>query len=331
MVRFCKFEKLMALLLMLLMLFALSACKNDNTNASTDAKDNAVNNTTESKVENAVGNIEIEIESCSFANEVRALDGEYAGTLYEKIDGKIYVDVIAVVNNKSNVDFNQDNVSGYVTYEDLRYDFQYCSESYTSSSVDSDVTIPPNMQGRIHLYTRLPAEAENQSGLIAHVIINGEEQDIAVEAMNNSDPLSRKTQLHVGDKVDLMDGTVEFEVIDCVRSKYLRASDYANSKQYGGTNTLVDVILKIDNNLAEGEITDIFGYTKIGDEIILANVRIETENHTDLGYISSVGGVVPGKSEYIHVYSEIDEETPDDEAILRFNFGGNCYYIKPSN
>lgn len=320
----CKYgktgEMLIALVLTVSMLLTLSACgSQDQNNGDAMKPSNDM-----SSAGSSAGNVEVVVEGCYFVKEIRAKDGEVATTAYPETDGKVYVDFVASIENQGDTEISADDVSGYVTYDDLRYDFQYCSESYTGVSVD-DTEIPANDAGRIHLFAKLPADAEKETSLEAIVSIGGKEYKEKVKVADTADALTKKTELKAGDKESLLNGAVEFEVVNCVYSKYMTATDYANAEQYTVANKkIVDAVIKVTNNLPEGEITDIFGYVKIGDVVERANLKVETENNTELDY----GGIAPGKTEYVHIYVALDENTSADDAILRFNFGGNCYYIK---
>lgn len=187
------------------MLLTLSACGSQEKNNGDGAKPSNDMNSQLSSTGSAVATI----EGCNFAKEIRAKDGEVATVTYPETDGKIYVDFVAVIENKGDTDIDADDVSGYVIYDDLRYDFQFCSESYTGVSVDDDA-IPSNTMGRIHMFAKLPADAEKETDLEAIVSIGGKEYKEKVKAIDTSDALTKKIELKVGDKESLMNGAVEF-------------------------------------------------------------------------------------------------------------------------
>lgn len=82
----------------------------------------------------------------------------------------------------------------------------------------------------------------------------------------------------------------------------------------------------IGNNFddIEGDLSAIFGYVKIGETAERTALRVENEDNTKLDY----GVVEAGKTGYVHLFAAVDDNTDVNDAILRFNFGGNCYCIK---
>ena len=327
---------IIAFLLVLSVFITLCACGSEkqnvtnktNSNIATTLKgfdsESGESEISEKNITASADNADITVEGCNFAKEIQAKDGEVSTNSYPEIEGKIYVDFVAVVKNNGKKEISADSFSGYITYDELRYDFQYCSDSYTCVSVRNDA-VPANETKRIHLFTRLPAEAENKTDLEAIVSICGKEYKEIVKPNNNADALSTKTELKKGDKGSWMNGAVEYEVINCVYSKYMTATDYSNAEQYMAANKkIADVIIKIKNN-TENEIADIFGYVKTGETAVRAHMKVETENNTKIDF----GGVEAGKTETVHLYVEVDENTDANDIILRFNFDSNCYYIRP--
>lgn len=313
-------KKNMVICFVVLMLLALTAC------GEKEVTKNSVGNT---QIDQASDEMKIELRSCKFAKEVRATDNECATSTYPAIDGKVYVDTVIVIINNSK-DLTKKDFSGYVTYDERRYDLQYCIESYTLVSVENG-DIPAAGKGSggiVHLFASVPEEATESEKLTVHYTVDGKEYTSDVSSLDEErEPLVVKKELQKGDKESLYESTIEFEFVECKYTKYLQASDYANTEQYSGTKPFIDCVIKLTNKTTIGALTDIFGYSKINNEIIRADVRMETENNTKLEYLSQTG-VEPGQTEYIHISVPVDETIDKEQFILRFNLGENCYYCK---
>ena len=321
-------KRIFMMLLAVCILVSLCACSpsvsQENPKQTTAGNDEATVNQTEGSSNTPEINtgVQVTLESCRFADEVRGADSECATMLYEDKDGKVYVDAVLFVLTDSEMD--ADAFTGYVVYDDLRYDMQFCVDSYTGVSVDDDGVYAPG--GRVHMFASLPDAAET-ADLTAVITVNGKEYTSKVAEKDSRAALDQKTELRAGDKKSVLGGLVEFEVISCKYTKVLQAQDTANTEQYTSTKPFVDLVLKITNNMKNEEmvLTDFFGYVVVGEENVRADNRIEIENNTDLDYLSNVG-VAPGKTEYVHVYAGVEETQDVSNLAMRFNLAGVCYY-----
>ena len=318
-------KRVLLILLSICLLVGLCACSpsvsQDKPEQTTAGNTEPASEQTEDADSVPEGNVnaKITLESCKFADEVRAADSECATMLYQDKEGKIYVDMVLFVMTDSEID--ADAFAGYVMYDDQRYDMLFCVDSYTGVSVADDGVCAPG--GRVHMFASLPDAAES-ADLTAVVAVNGKEFTSKVSEKESRAALDQKTELKVGDKKSVLDGLVEFEVISCKYTKVLQAQDTANTKQYTSSKPFVDLVLKITNNLSGEDmvLSDFFGYV-VGEEIVRANNKIEVDNNTDL---ESLSGVAPGKTEYVHVYVNVDEGQNTSDLAMRFNLGGTCYY-----
>ena len=325
-------KRLLTILLVLCILTGLCACSasesqgnnisdtqqtNEGSNEPNAEQTEDSNNTPEANT-----GIQVTLESCRFADEVRGADSECATMLYEDKDGKVYVDAVLFV--LSDTEMDADAFTGYVVYDDLRYDMQFCVDSYTGISVNDDGVYAPG--GRVHMFVSLPDAAET-ADLTAVMTVNGKEYTSKVAEKDSRATLEQKTELKVGDKKSVFGGLVEFEVVSCEYTKVLQAQDTANTEQYTSAKPFVDFVLKITNNMKNEEtvLTDFFGYVVVGDENIRANNKIEVENNTDLDNLSNVG-VAPGETEYVHIYASVEETQDVSSLAMRFNLAGICYY-----
>lgn len=334
-------KRLLTLLLALCIATGLCACGQSHSENNTGQKETAANDPVHTQEHNENeepetkpteneeadisqnANAQITIESCRFADEVRAADSECATVLYEDKDGKVYID--AVMNVLVDAELDADVFSGYVFYDERRYELQYCLESYTNVAVtDKNVSVPG---GRVHLFTSLPDAAENED-LEVVMNLNGKEYKSKVEAKDKRAPLEKKTQVKVGDKHSVMDGLITFEVISCKYTKYLQAQDTANTKQYTvGVGPIVDLVLKVTYNFTqkEGTYREVFGYVVINGENVRTGNRIENDNNTDVEHLSA-DDFAPGKAEYLHIFTGIEETQMGEDMAIRFNLGDVCYY-----
>lgn len=325
-------KKILISLLVVSILMSLCACSPSGLLDAAQQQQEQENETpTTSQTENAATkdipeepqkdtDVQVTLESCRFADEVRASDGEYASMLYADKEGKVYIDTVLTVMTDSELD--ADAFKGYVICSDRRYDMQYCIDSYTGVAVNKDNIPAPG--GRVHMFASVPDAAESED-LEAVVIVNGKEYKSKVEGKDTRPAFERKTQLKVGDKKSVLGGLVEFEVVSCKYTKVIQAQDVANTQQYTGTKPFVDLVLKITNNM-EGEdmvLTNFFGYVAVGEENIRATCRMEIEDNTDL---SLNVNVAPGNTEYVHIYTGVEETQDAGSLAMRFNLAGVCYY-----
>ena len=256
----------------------------------------------------------VSIISCRFADEVAAADGEFKSMLYTEREDRVYVDVVMEVRTEA--EMTEDDFSGYVMYEDQRYDMQYCAEGEAATSVnDNPVTAPG---GRVHLFTLVPDAAEG-TDLEAVVTVDGQEHTCEVMEKDTRAPLDKKVKLSVGDKESLADGAVEFEVVSCKYTKVLRAQDTANAKQYNIGGPFLDLVLKVTNHSQQAMLKNSLAYTVEGEDFVRGSSRYETENNTDLESFYEIGA---GKTEYVHFIFSVEENQTYADTAIRFNLLG---------
>lgn len=324
-------KRIFMILLAVCILVSLCACSSsvplENPKQTTAGNDEATVNQTEGSSNTPETNtgVQVTLESCRFADEVRAADSECATTLYENKEGKVYIDTVLTVRTDSTIE--KDAFAGYVVYDDLRYDLQFCADSYTGVSVDEygDGVYYPG--ARVHMFTSVPDAAEG-ADIEVVVTVNGKEFTSEVAEKDTRTALEQKTELKIGDKKSFYDGLIEFEVVSCKYTKILRGQDVANSKQYSGTKPFIDLVLKVTNNATGEEQTlgdAFFSYTIVEGEIVRGETKVETNNNTDLKFLS-LEGIAPGTTEYIHVYSVVEETQNMGDLMIRMNFGESCFY-----
>lgn len=198
------------MLLAVCILVSLCACSpsvpQENPKQTTAGNDEATVNQTEgsSNTLEANAGIQVTLESCRFADEVRGADSECATMLYEDKDGKVYVDAVLFVLTDSELD--ADAFAAYVVYDDLRYDMQFCVDSYTGVSVDDDGVYAPG--GRVHMFASLPDAAET-ADLTVVITVNGKEYTSKVAekdsraALEQANPIC-DTRLPDGSRVNVV-------------------------------------------------------------------------------------------------------------------------------
>ena len=264
----------------------------------------------------------VTIESCRFAEEVRAADGECVSMYYPDGEGKVYVDVVLAIRTDTTISENA--FSGYVTYDAEQYPLQYAREGANGNGLNEDDVTAPG--GRVHMFTSLPDDAQD-SKLTAVVTVNGTQYTAKVGKKLEKDPLKAKTKVKAGDKESVWDGKVTFEVVSCKYTEVIKPQNPESTAEYKTVDPVVDLVLKVTNNL-EGEnqeIKNIFGYLLIDGELYSANDRMEINNNTELDYDTLVA---PGKTAYVHIFANAEDAKDPDSLIMRFNIGGNCYYCE---
>lgn len=262
------------------------------------------------------------IESCRFAEKIRPMDVEYAANeLYSMTVGNIFVDVVLkITDNGAKV--TKDTFSGNLEFDDARYDLKFCTEWDSSQGVDQNGVIEANAGGRVHLYAIVPERA-NGADITVNFKAWGKEYSCKVQPMETvTDHFSVKTQLKKGDKISVND--LEIEVVDCQYTKVVRARDYDNSKQIGWTYPVVDCVLKITNN-GKNVVNTLNSYMVIDGEVLRARECYETNNNTDINQFNMIIGV--GQTTYVHLIGgKTAQEVEEGQRVMRFNYGGNCYY-----
>ncbi len=279
----------------------------------------------------SVDGLDIKILGCNFSEEISGRDKEYIGSYFPDRKKDIYIDLVLFIKNNKEVDFTGEDISGYIMYDDARNDMQVGIESLSSTGINDfinpkELVIAPKSFGVVHLFTVIDEPAKNES-IVVNYKINGKDFECEVLPEDNRGALERKTEVFVGDKVDV-NGLYEFEVISCKNTKIMKAQNLENTEQYQhyGKETFFELVLKVKNKTAS-DLEEIRCYTEVDGELLRATSAIETNNNTDIDKWGDAP-LAAGEEEYYHIYTSLEEGTETDGLIMRFNLGGNCYYCE---
>lgn len=281
-----------------------------------EAADNAANNSAVTASKTA----KFELLSCRFSEDVHALDDEFIGSHYSTGENTVFVDAVFNVISAGTYGISEKNVSGNVWYNDTRYDLSYCKNSKTETTID-DEPMEANDYGQIHLFTKVPKEAQNSGVLSISYSIDGIDGTANVDPMDDTaKALDKKTELKEGD--ELSAGGINVSVYRCTIGKLL-TTDVNKSNQYSGD--YMDLVLKLTNNNAESfyPSENIFkGYAVSSDgTIVRANDRLESEDNVSLDHTTEIA---PGTTRYYHIMVKSDNS---GDGVFRLNYDGKCYYI----
>ncbi len=282
---------------------------------------------------------DVEVIHCHFTKELTPLDGEAYYESYTERTDKVYVDLLLCISNNTAV-LSETDFSGYVFYNDARFDLQYELEvpkctGFASTDKDS---IAPGQGGLVHLFTLLTADAAKDTSLEVVYTVGGQEATVPVDAMDTRNQLERKIQLAVGQSASCNSMDVTVELLESSFKKYLTASDKVNSEQYtygsfatvtfggsGEPDPFAECVLKITNN-SSADITynDIASYVLTDEGRVQSDIYMEVDNNTDL---TSDFTIAAGATELLHmVNSAIYETDSEDVRIMRFNIAGTVFY-----
>lgn len=267
---------------------------------------------------------EIKTVRCVFREQITPADFEGYGTYFSAADGKVYVDLVLDINNKSDDSMTEEDISGYFTYDGLRYDMQFEVESeHGEGFLSYSPCVKPGERRIVHLICSVGEAAASEPLTVNYKVYGKTEfETITVSEDSSAYTLEEKTELKIGDTVNIED-KYNIEVTDCSVKKYLTASDYANSRQYTNYNgSFFELILKVKNNSSE-PLSDISAYTFVDGQAIKATKEIETKNNTELMYLS-FDALQPGEEEYIHLYVSVEEGISSEGLAMRVNFFGTC-------
>lgn len=306
-------KKTISLILALLLCLSLCACGNGS-----DSPAQTATNDTKAQAKNQFSG-DTEFLSCRFADEVHAADGELTAMLYQQIDGKVYVDLVFSVNNQTSEEISEEQISGWLIYQDVNTTLQYCRDNSVSTAVEKDPVLPGE-HAYVHLFTRLPAEAENEK-LTVHYTINGQEYQCDVAAKDTRDALSVKTEVHTGDVVDVPYSSCKFEVLDARVVENLQATNQKDT-YYSGPFVLVK--LQVTNNHPTHTLDDILAYTESDGEYYRFSTDVEINDNTDF---ASFAGIAPGESKTVAIYHKVSDVIDRNNVVVRFNVAGSCYYV----
>ncbi|MBE6913252.1 MAG: hypothetical protein E7473_12080 [Ruminococcaceae bacterium] len=269
-----------------------------------------------------IDDLKIEVLSCSFDKEVMGIDEEFSGYGFTERDGKVYVNLALKITNNRATPLKKDEIKGYFEYDELRYDLQY--ELMSSVPVGSnDNLLAPDCIGFVNMISLVDEEATKEN-LTVHFTIDENEYSEKVMPIDTRSAFEKKTEVSVGDTFDA-NGLYEVEVIKCEESKYLRATNYNESRQYQSANEkFIDLVLNIKNN-TNVNFRSIYGYVIIDEDGIRAIDKVEVKENTELESMD-IAPIKPGEEGIVHLYVTVEDDMDTDDLAMRFNLGGNCYY-----
>ncbi len=329
-------KKFLSLLLVLSLVFAFAACgakTNEDDKPAPSAADEPAEETenqdsaeeTEAEGAKATKTAKFKLISCRFTEDVYALDDEYIGSHFGDSEDKVYVDLLFEVSDAGTAGLSEENASGIVLYDEVNYDMSFAWNGLVETFVEDYDPMEAHGHGQIHLFASLPDAAKNEKSLKAEYVIDGIEGSAKVDPMEEeTDALSKKTELKVGDKLTVLGNDVTvFRVTD----GKLLTTDPNKSSQYNGE--WLDLVLEITNNSEEAYIpstNDFRAYVMTSEnEPAGMDDRIESEDHTELEYSSSSNGIAAGATGYYHLIAGSEDSV---DGIIRLNCDGACYYVK---
>ena len=309
-------KKFVSIILVAVMLFAMAGCAGSKNGTEAGSVKNE-----EKEDVISDGKVSAILESCRFADQIHGIDGEYVAGYIPAGDTKVFVDVVFYIKENSRA-VTEEDFSGYIMYENERYDLQFATEYYNCVGVETLENYPADQVGRIHLFSQIP-EAAMDEAVEVNLTALTEEMTVLVEAMDTSEPLSRKTEVNVGDEIVTESGVV-IKIKKCEVTEYIYASDTKNSLEYRlfGTGDVIDLVIDITNG-SDYPFNGAWVYSINEDGVVKGECKVETNNNTEISDIDS-DGIPSGKSEIIHLIAESN----GDDNIIRFNIDGVCYYCK---
>ncbi len=324
-------KRIVALLLVFALCFVMvvgcGKAETDTDAAENDAETTVENEETQpSDTDESVqiGDIKVEVVSCMFDNELVGIDEEISTWGFQKIEGKVYVNLALKIFNNGTEPFTEDDIKAYFEYDELRYDMQYELEvAIPTSYYDDEEVIPAGSVGIVYLFDRVE-EAAMSSDITVHYTIGENQYERAVDSLDPRTPFEKKIKVSAGDVLDA-GGIFDIEVISCKETKVLRAQNYEESKQYTPSKgKYIDFVVKIKNNFKK-DLTGFSGYVVVGDVVHRAEYIIETDNNTDLREDVLLKS---GEENIMHVYAVVDEDVDTDGLSMRINLLENCYYCE---
>lgn len=313
-------KKIVILLLALLVMFSATACQ-DQTAEEQAAEEQAAEDTGSAIPENVKNGPQgdIQLLSCRFVDEIRSVDNEVVSMAYTQRDGRVYVDLRFSVNNQTSAPIGAEQITAWLSYDDVKQELQYCREG-TSTSVDSEA-VAPGTHNYVHLFTLLDAGAEGNA-ITVYYTVEGKEYECTVAEKRTVEPLTDKIEATPGKTINDNYADCQIKVLDISTVENLQASNQVN-RYYPGPFVLVKV--EITNQHPTQALNSLFAYVKINGLYSRINTDVETADGTDF---ESLTEIAPGEKETVYLYYKVrDEETRNDD-LLRFNVAGSCYYVE---
>lgn len=295
-------KKYLCLLLAALLMLALCACGETSPSYT------------------AVPSGDVQFVSCQFAQEIRAADGEVKTQFYQQVEGKIYVDLRFSVTNCSASPIGKEDFSATLHYHDTLIPMQYCRETESATAVNEDA-VSVGEHGNVHMFTLIPKEAVDDDLSVSYQV-GGKTYWTKVEKTQTPLPMTGKTRLNVGDKVQIPYVDCELKVLEAGVVEQLQASKQTESF-YPGPYVLVK--LQLTSNHGMIKISDVYAHTVIKEEQISLHVETENVQGTDLVAFSQLE---PGRTTQLYLFAKLDEGETLNDDIVRFNIAGSCYYVR---
>ncbi len=256
-------------------------------------------------------------EYCRIADEILPHDEEYVEDSVAVPASEKYVDLCLFANDLSGDDLD---ISGYVEAGGEKIEMKYYKENAGSSAL-LEGPVKAGEVAHVRLVAPIGEDAAGGDVTVKYTV-SGAEYTAQIDGTDatGADPLAGKTELKVGDVVNVND-VVTFEVVESRRAEYGRLG-----KKFRMTFMGFDTVLKIKNvsgaDIDPSYIASInFYYTEDGS-ITKGSERIEL--NSKLPDASELTEFDNGDEYYVHLLGH----KPDD--YFRFNLFGNTYYIAPT-
>ena len=271
-----------------------------------------------------------EVVECVFDNSITAVDEEYVYNSYEEKENRVYVDLVLRVVNTGNTPVTENDFSGYLIYNNKRYDMQMAIEGATGVSLGASEVKAKDV-AKVHLFAYLDKKAENSDITVTYTVSGKTYEEKVKPAINSSNSLDKKTEIKVGYVINV-DSRYSFEVIEASSVEFIHAQNSSSSKQYKPLvkdKKFAHVLIKLKNNTElPVSYSNTLVYTITDDVVTKGKFAKETSNNTEIDTHGKVS-LNADEEEFVHLYVDInDTDVAAGNLILRFNLGGNCYYCK---
>lgn len=314
-------KKILSVLLVAIMALSLCACgKKKEGNAGTTKN-------TSSKVKTESG-VEVEVLTCAFDNEIMGYDEEASGYGYGKREGRVYINLTLKIKNDGEEIFTKDKLSASCELDGVKRDLQY--NFLTAAPQSDNNNVLPGCIALINFLTTVE-ESDMNKDLTVKYVVDGKEYEKKVGKLVEADALSAKTEVKVGEKIEVED-FYEIKVLDCSEKSTIVITNEENNKEYrpmGKDKKFVDITVEFKNNTdVEFNSNHIKCYVVPEDgQGLLGRFEYEDKENCMLSNKS----VKPGEEVIAHLYVGIDDTMNTDGMAVRFSLAGNCYYTYVKN
>lgn len=267
----------------------------------------------------------ITVLDAKIVTEIRGDDGEQIISSSQAPASRVYADLRLYIENNTSTTINGDTIIGGVQYDGDIYSVVFGLENDNATGV-SATGLEPGKSGVVHIFASIPDSAlEAKDDILAWATIDGADYGMKVSAMNYQEPLNQKKELKVGDKVQILGGKMEVEVISCNISNYITPTkDQTYVVETNTSGPSINVTLRITNN-TKNDITELYGYVMKNAELTRATARKETTAGTAFETFNESSPLKAGETRIVHLYGDYSMSS---DSKLRFNLLGNAFYIK---